>query len=49
MSIKISINISYKDLSNKSTMDYLRKISKDGRLDLSLFELELTERNIPRI
>ena len=36
MSIKISINISYKDLSNKSTMDYLRKISKDGRLDLSL-------------
>ena len=47
MSITISINISYKDLSNKSTMDYLRKISKDGRLDLSLFELELTERNIP--
>ncbi len=47
MPIKISINISYKDLNNNSVLEYFIEMAKDKELDLSLFELELTERDIP--
>jgi EAL domain-containing protein (putative c-di-GMP-specific phosphodiesterase class I)/GGDEF domain-containing protein len=44
--VNIAINISPKDLDNNSVISYIAEILEDSRLDLSLPEIELTERGI---
>ena len=46
MSIKIAINVSPKDLSNADIVSYYRRVVSTEDVDLSMFELELTERAI---
>lgn len=46
MTIKIAVNVSPRDLSNSSVIDFYDRLIEHESIDLSLFELELTERAI---
>jgi EAL domain-containing protein (putative c-di-GMP-specific phosphodiesterase class I) len=46
MSIKIALNISPKDFDNQSVMDLFTELIENEERDLSLLEIELTERCI---
>lgn len=45
--VEIAFNISPKDLNNSSVMNLFNKMLENKELDLSLLEIELTERCIP--
>ncbi len=46
MPVKIALNISPKDLNNQSVIDLFTEITENKDLDLSLLEVEITERGI---
>lgn len=46
LEVKVALNISPKDLNNGSVINYLIEMIEKKGLDLSLLELELTERDI---
>lgn len=46
LSVKIAMNVSPRDLSNITVIDYYKRIIANEGIDLSMFEIELTERAI---